>query len=51
MQNFQTIYKTTQMLIEKENEHWKNVLKRIISIVKLLAKHNLAFRGLNVRLY
>ncbi|XP_021843059.2 uncharacterized protein [Spinacia oleracea] len=47
----ETIDKTSQRLIEKEKEHWTNVLKRIISIVKFLAKHNLAFRGSNERLY
>ncbi|XP_058775971.1 uncharacterized protein LOC131650271 [Vicia villosa] len=45
LQKFQTIDKTTQRIIEKEKDHWKNVLKRVISILKFLAKHNLAFRG------
>ncbi|CAH9093975.1 unnamed protein product [Cuscuta europaea] len=47
----QTIDKTTQELIKNETDHWNNVLLRIISIVKFLAKHNLAFRGSNGRLY
>ncbi|XP_058744364.1 uncharacterized protein LOC131616968 [Vicia villosa] len=51
MKNFETIDKTSQRLINKEKDHWKSVLKRIISIVKFLAKHNLAFRGSNERLY
>ncbi|XP_050876499.1 uncharacterized protein LOC127080213 [Lathyrus oleraceus] len=51
LQKFQTTDKTTQRLIEKENDHWKNVLKRVISIVKFLAKHNLAFRGSKEKLY
>ncbi|XP_058742320.1 uncharacterized protein LOC131614784 [Vicia villosa] len=51
LQKFQTIDKTTQRIIEKEKDHWKNVLKRVISIVKFLAKHNLAFRGCKEKLY
>lgn len=51
LQKFQTIDKTTQRLIEKEKDHWKNVLKIVISIVKFLTKHNLAFRGSKEKLY
>ena len=47
----ETIDKVEQKQFEKEKDHWKNVIFRIICIVKFLAKHNLAFRGSNERLY
>ncbi|CAN0915983.1 Zinc finger MYM-type protein 5 [Linum grandiflorum] len=47
----QTIDKVAQREIEKEKDHWRKVLLRIVSIVKFLAKHNLAFRGSNQKLY
>ncbi|GJS49840.1 zinc finger MYM-type protein 1-like protein [Tanacetum coccineum] len=44
----ETIDKAAQEQFEKEKDHWINVIFRIISVVKFLAKHNLAFRFLNV---
>nr|XP_034593178.1 zinc finger MYM-type protein 1-like [Setaria viridis] len=49
--NNQTIDKVAHREIEKEKEHWRKVLFRIILIAKFLAKHNLAFRGTNSKLY
>ncbi|XP_074299078.1 uncharacterized protein LOC141630101 [Silene latifolia] len=40
-----------QKQVYKEKEYWKNVMVRIISIVKFLEKHNLGFRGTNEKLY
>ncbi|XP_074271852.1 uncharacterized protein LOC141595785 [Silene latifolia] len=51
LRNNQTIDSINQSQIKKEKEHWYQVLLRIISIVKFLAKHNLAFRGHKERLY
>jgi hypothetical protein len=51
LEKHQTIDKTAQRQFEKEKDHWKKVLFRIVCIVKFLAKHNLAFRGSNSKLY
>ncbi|XBJ04763.1 hypothetical protein VPH35_023654 [Triticum aestivum] len=46
----QTIDKVAQRELEKEKEHWRKVLLRILLIVKFLAEHNIAFRGSNSKL-
>jgi hypothetical protein len=40
-----TINKNVQEQINKEKDHWKNVLLRIIVIVKNIGKNNLATRA------
>ncbi|KAF7014841.1 hypothetical protein CFC21_028781 [Triticum aestivum] len=51
MQKNETIDKVAQRELEKEKEHWRKVLLRILLIVKFLAEHNIAFRGSNSKLY
>ncbi|KAL5558845.1 hypothetical protein UlMin_035056 [Ulmus minor] len=46
-----TIDREVQHIINKEKKHWRNVLVRIIVIMKSLAKNNLAFRGDNEKIY
>ncbi|KAG2579201.1 hypothetical protein PVAP13_6NG248203 [Panicum virgatum] len=47
----QTIHDYMQREISNEKERWRQVLVRIVSAMKFLAKHNLAFRGSNEKLY
>uniref|UniRef100_A0A453IE32 HAT C-terminal dimerisation domain-containing protein n=1 Tax=Aegilops tauschii subsp. strangulata TaxID=200361 RepID=A0A453IE32_AEGTS len=51
LQKHETIDKAAQRQLESEKEHWRKVLSRIVCIVKFLARHNLAFRGTNRKLY
>ena len=46
-----TIDENIQKQINKEREHWRNVLLRIIAVIKNLAKNNIAFRGKNEKIY
>ncbi|XP_042467534.1 zinc finger MYM-type protein 1-like [Zingiber officinale] len=46
-----TIDHAIQDQIKKAKEHWRKVLHRLISLVKFLAKQNIAFRGSNEKLY
>ena len=46
-----TIDKETQKRMQKENQHWNNVLQRIILIVQFLVERNLPLRGIVDRLF
>jgi hypothetical protein len=50
LQNNQTIDHVAQREIEKEREHWRKVLYRILLIVQFLREHNIALRGSNCSL-
>ena len=45
-----TIDASHERAISKEKKYWKDVLKRIMSVVKTLATSNLAFRGGNEKI-
>ena len=45
------IDKHFQEELHREKEHWKQVLSRIIVVVRTLATHNLPFRGSNEKIY
>lgn len=51
LQQNKTIDSAARQQLEKEKDHWRKVLLRILLIVKFLVKHNLAFRGTNSKLY
>lgn len=45
------IDKNLQEQLNKEKDHWRKVLTRIIAVTETLAKNNLAFRGKNEKIY
>ncbi|KAL5547411.1 hypothetical protein UlMin_002642 [Ulmus minor] len=49
--NMSTWFDLELRLINKEKQHWRNILVRIIVIMKNLAKNNLAFCGDNENIY
>ena len=46
-----TINKNVEEQINREKDHWKILLLRIIAVVKNLGKNNLAFKGQNEKIY
>ncbi|KAL5190754.1 Zinc finger MYM-type protein 1 [Glycine soja] len=46
-----TIDKHVQEQINRDREHWRNVLLRIITVVKTLGKNNLVFHEKNEKIY
>ena len=46
-----TIDSSLQEHINKEKEHWKQVLQRILAVVKRLERNNLGFCGDNEKIY
>lgn len=47
----ETIYKFQHEQFKKERDYWKQIILRIIAVVKFHSKHNLAFYGSNEKLY
>jgi len=47
----ETIDKVVFEHFKKERDYWKEIICRLISLVKFLTKHGLAFRGSNEKLY
>lgn len=51
LKSCRTIDAESQRIIQSETEHWKRVLLRIASIIKMLAENGLAFQGTSDNLY
>jgi hypothetical protein len=45
LKNCTTIDSHIQSQIQTERQRWRDILERLLAIVKFLASHNLAFRG------